>query len=302
MSARFAGLLLAGTFFAAAPIATLAQPQQAPLQDRWPAPIEQLETRTPNAAPLPSPAAPAPAPSAAPEPQTTPVQGTQAPPPAAAPDDGDDDTAPAAKPAPAKAQRPPSPKPTQRANRRPPGPPTVVSCSGFFGPNSNHQELENAFKAENVTFGEIEGGPEGTKLAGSVIFPNDPKRRLEVFWRDEDQRMFVRLIAINGRSAWSGPKGLRLGLNLAAVEKINGKPFALSAIDQDGSITVTDWQDGALASLTGDCTVGMRFTIDPKASERARSAASAEEFSSTDKELRAVTPATSEILLGYPDR
>lgn len=299
MSARFAGLLLAGSFLAAAPTATLAQTQQAPLQDRWPAPSQELQIQTPSAAPAPAPAP-------APTPQTTPVQRTQAPAPAAAPDDADDDadddSAPAVKPAPAKTKPTPSPKPTQRANRKPPGPPTVVSCSGLFGPNSNHQEFENAFKAENVTFGEIEGGSEGTKLVGSVIFPSDPKRRLEVLWRDEDQRMFVRLIAINGRSAWSGPKGLRLGLNLAAVEKINGKPFTLSAINQDGSLMVTDWRDGTLASLPGDCTVGMRFTISPKASERARAAAGAEEFTSTDKALRAVAPTNTEILFGYSDR
>jgi hypothetical protein len=110
----------------------------------------------------------------------------------------------------------------------------------------------------------------------------------------------VRLVAINGRSGWRGPKGLRLGLTIAAVEKINGKPFTLSAIDQDGATTVTDWQEGALASLPGGCNVGMRFTINPKASEQARSAASAEDFTSTDKALRAVKPKTAEILIGYP--
>ncbi len=135
-----------------------------------------------------------------------------------------------------------------------------------------------------------------------MLYPDDPKRRLEVFWLDEAQRANVRVIAINGRSTWRGPKGLRLGLTVAAVEKINGKPFMVSAIDRDGSASVTDWQDGALASLPGGCNVGMRFKIDPKTSEPALSAASAEQFASTDKALRAVKPATAEILFGYSDR
>lgn len=295
MSARFAGLLLAGSFFAAAPIATLAQTQQAPLQDRWPAPMEQLETRTPSAAPAPAPAT-------EPAPQPSPVEQTQAPAPAAP--EADDEDTPEAAPAPARTKPAPAPapKPVQRASKKPAGPSTIVACSGVFAADSSHQALENAFKAQNVTFAEIEGGPEGTKLMGSVIFPDDPKRRLEVLWQDEEQRAHVRLIVITGPSGWTGPKGLRLGLTLGAVEKINGKPFTLSAVDQDGSTTVTDWQEGKLASLPGDCSVGMRFAIDPKASEQARSAASAEQFASTDKALRAVKPTTAEILFGYPDR
>jgi hypothetical protein len=293
MFARFAGLLLAGSFVAAAPTALLAQTAQAPLQDRWPAPTEQLETRTPDVTP-----APAPEPAPTPAPQATPAQRTQAPAPAAP--KADDGATPKAAPAAAHAKPTPTPKPKQRASRKPAGPPTVVACSGVFAPDSSHQALESTFKEQNVTFTEIEGGQGGTKLLGSVLYPNDPKRRLEVFWQDESQRANVRLIAINGRSGWRGPKGLHLGLTIAAVQKINGKPFTLSAIDQDGATTVTDWQEGALASLPGGCNVGMRFAIDPKASEQARSAASAEGFTSTDKALRAVKPKTAEILIGYP--
>lgn len=340
MFARFAGLLLAGSFFAAAPTALQAQTTQAPLQDRWPAPSEQLQTTAPPVAPEPpAPAAAAedepPAPAAAPEtesaeptvaPEVEPAaptaQTTTPPEPPApapsAPTAGDDATpeatatptaAPTAKttptPAPAptgakakSAAKPSKPK-QQRAGKKPAAPPTVIACNGLFGPDSSHQALEAAFKEENITFTDVEGGAGGAPLHGSVLFPENPKRRLEVFWQDESQRANVRLIAINGKSTWRGPKGLRLGLTLAAVEKLNGKPFALSAIDQDGSITVTDWQEGALASLPGGCAVGMRFQVSPKASEAARSQADAETFRSTDKALRAVKPASAEILIGY---
>jgi hypothetical protein len=49
----------------------------------------------------------------------------------------------------------------------------------------------------------------------SIIYPNDPKRRLEVWWSDVDKRKDLYLIAINGSSTWTGPGGLRLGLSLA---------------------------------------------------------------------------------------
>lgn len=322
MFARFAGLLLAGSFFAAAPTVILAQTPQAPLQDRWPAPTEQLQTQPPAtesapdvAAPAASPpptepaAAPAPAAQTTPARDTpvrdTPIQATPAPAPVQAPtapsagNEAAPKAAPTPAPAPAAAKAKPA-KHNKKASKKPAGPPTVITCSGLFGPDSSHQALEGAFDAQNIVFGEIEGAPGSSNLTGSILYPDDPKRRLEVIWQDESQRANVRIIAINQQSTWRGPKGLRLGLTLAAVEKINGKPFLLSAIDADGAVSVTDWQDGKLASLPGGCNLGMRFTIDPAASDDARSEASAETFTSTDKTLRAVKPTSAEILIGYP--
>jgi hypothetical protein len=85
----------------------------------------------------------------------------------------------------------------------------------------------------------------------SIIYPNDPKRRLEVWWSDMDKRKDVYLIAINGSSTWTGPSGLRLGLSLADLEKLNRKPFKLRGFDKDNTATVSDWDHGALAALSG---------------------------------------------------
>jgi hypothetical protein len=298
MSARsFAALPLAG-FIAAAPAIAIAQ-AQAPLQDRWPAPTQQLEQRGPGAiraapAPAPEPATPAPAPgpTAAPEPAAA------APAPAAA--------APAAqrKKTAAKPAQPPGEKPAEPAKRdaRPPAVPAhTVACTGLFARNSSHAALANAFSPKNITFTEVEGGSDGTKTVGSVLFPNDPKRRLEVLWENEDARTDLFRIAINGKSTWTGPKGLRLGLALAAVEKINGKPFRLRGLDPEGFTAAIDWQEGALASLPGGCDIGIRFAVDPKASESARAVASGEDFLSNDPGMLAVKPTVAEILFGYSD-
>ena len=83
------------------------------------------------------------------------------------------------------------------------------------------------------------------------------------------------------------------------MEKLNGKPFALTAFGTDGS-TAADWNGGALLSLQGGCKIGMRFVADPKAPQDARSQlASAKELQSSDASVRAVRPTVAEILIGY---
>jgi hypothetical protein len=173
----------------------------------------------------------------------------------------------------------------------------AVACSGPFAKESNHIKLAQVFNSLNITFTEVDAG--GTRIMASVLFPNDPKRRLEVWWQNEAARSGTHLIVINGQSTWSAPKGLHLGLGLAAVEKLNGKPFKLKGFEKDGG-TTTDWQGGGLLSLPGGCKVGVKFAPDPKAPEAARAETLVgSEFESTDAAMRAVRPSITEIIIGY---
>ena len=134
-------------------------------------------------------------------------------------------------------------------------PTTVVACSGTFAKDSSHLELVTAFKSKNITFTDVEAA-DGTKVPASILFPNDPKRRLEVWWSDRAHRSDIHLIVIGGQSTWTAPDGLRLGQTLEQVEKINQKPFKLKGFDKDHIATVSDWDGGALATLAGDCKPG----------------------------------------------
>jgi hypothetical protein len=174
----------------------------------------------------------------------------------------------------------------------------AVACSGAFGKGSNHTNLVAAFGEQNVVFTDVDG-PEGATLKASVVYPKDPKRRLEVLWHDETARADTSLIVINGLSNWTGPKGLRLGLALAALEKLNGRPFTVAGFDQPNGGTVIDWQGGALGDLPGGCSVGVHLVADPKAKPAARAAAAGAEIKSSDPALRAVKPTVDEIILGY---
>jgi hypothetical protein len=177
-------------------------------------------------------------------------------------------------------------------------PQRAIGCSGVFGKESSHMKLATRFDSRNLAFTEVDG-PEGSRLMASVLFPNDPKRRLEVLWQNEAARSDTHLIVINGQSTWTAPKGLRLGLALAALEKLNGKPFKISGFDQPNGGSVSDWQGGALENLPGGCRLGIRLVPDAKATEAARSEVLGTEFMSNDANMRAVRPIIAEIIIGY---
>jgi hypothetical protein len=264
--------VLSAVLCAALPGVAIAQfapaPGSAPVQDRWPDP-----PKSPQAAP--TPAAPA-APSAAPK--RTPTQAATSP-------SGEellDTPAPAKKPAPAAA-----------------APALTVACSGPFAKDSSHLKLAIKYDSRNITYGEVDG-PEGSKIPGSILFPNDPKRRLEVIWAKDAGRSEPSVIAINGKSQWSAPKGMKLGLPLAALEKANGRPFKLSGVDAEGNTGVAGWEGGALGTIPGGCKIGMRLAADPKVPQEARAAAAGDkEILSNDASVRALKPMVVEILIGY---
>jgi hypothetical protein len=209
----------------------------------------------------------------------------------------------AAKPA---AAKPPAAQPeaTGAARAQPEGSgkrtaaPRSIACSGVFGRESTHLKLAIAFDSKNLVFTEVDG-PDGSKLNASVLFPNDPKRRLEVLWQNEANRADTSLIVVGGKSQWAGPKGLRLGMTLAALEKANGKPFSLSGLDQENGGSVLDWKGGAMASLPGGCKVGVRFVPGPKAKEEARAAVAGKELASNDAALKPAGLTITEFILGY---
>ncbi|MPZ38260.1 MAG: hypothetical protein GEU95_09350 [Rhizobiales bacterium] len=196
--------------------------------------------------------------------------------------------------------RPGSPKEMPQAVKRPSkrAQARQIDCRGAFARDSSHIRLAQIFGPNNVTFTEVDG-PENSKIMASVLFPRDPRRRLEMLWNNTTSRSGTQVIVINGKSAWSAPRGIKLGTQLAAIEKLNGRPFKITGFGADGS-TAADWQEGAMLSLQGGCKVGMRFVADPRAPEDARSRlAGQKELLSNDPNVRAIRPTVAEILIGY---
>jgi hypothetical protein len=175
----------------------------------------------------------------------------------------------------------------------------VVACNGIFAKDSSHLKLAMAMNSKDIAFADVDSGT-GSKVQASVLFPNDPKRRLEVWWSNPAARSDTYLIVIGGQSTWTAPGGMKLGLNVAQLEKLNHKPFKLKGFDKNRVATVSDWDGGALATLPGDCKSGLSMRADPKAPADAVGAATADkEYTSSDPTIRAAKPTVSEILIGY---
>jgi hypothetical protein len=202
-----------------------------------------------------------------------------------------------AKRAAASATAEPPAKPLPPSGPPPSGSRTVVACNGPFAQDSGMLALAMAFGNANVTFQQEK--VQDTEVGVTVVFPKDPKRRLEVWWNNPN-RTGLFLIDIAGKSVWTGPEGLHLGLTLAELEKRNHKPFKLKGFDKDGVATVSDWDGGALATLPGGCKASVNFRADAKAAKGAASAISADkEYSSSDEAVRTAKLSVSEILIGY---
>jgi hypothetical protein len=288
MHHRRIGLIIGG-LVAAAMLPAAVLPECASAQ-QWQWPLSQQPAAQPAAPQAAAPQQPGPSAQAAPPPEAPPPRAAKKPraaptqmleqDPEPLPDNGQPTTAPARK----KSAAQPAPR--------------AVACNGAFSKDSNHLKLAQAFGSQNVDWAEVDG-PDNSKLNATVVFPKDPKRRLEVLWSNEAARSGTSLIAINGQSGWSAPKGLKLGLPIAALEKLNKKPFALSGFDQPNGGSVIDWQEGALASLPGGCTVGVRVIPDPKAADEAKAVAG-KQLMSSDPVVRAAKPKIAEIILGYP--
>lgn len=223
-----------------------------------------------------------------------------------APDDSAAAPAPPAKSAKKKAKKTPPFRPDPAIERDPANavaapatapkggarPAMNIMCDGPFGKNASHDGLTRAFGARNVV---AQGVP---PTGGStVIFPGDPKRRLEITWRDQSGRRRPATIVVEGASTWRA-RGFRIGDPLANVEKANGKPFRLAGFAGEGGGAARDWQGGKLDKLSGGCQLGMRFGPGPNAGGAAAALASGE-FISNAPEVKAASPVIVELVVGY---
>lgn len=132
----------------------------------------------------------------------------------------------------------------------------AMSCTAFAG--TSEAALIAAYGADNIVEQTLPGA-EGESYTASVLFPNDPERRLEIVWADQTERTQPATISVSGeRSTWTGPNGLSLGDDLARVEQVNGKPFKLWGFGWDYGGWVSDWDGGAFAP-NGGCMARVRF-------------------------------------------
>lgn len=180
----------------------------------------------------------------------------------------------------------------------------TIDCTGVWSPQTSEQALAAKFGKANVKREQVYVG-EGQEEAGTVLFPNDPRRRVEIVWKNKKGRKSPEWLRVSDESTWD-VFGLRTGMPLAEIEKRNGKPFRLYGFEWDFGGIVTNWRDGAIAKLGGKtCIVGAELTVDyPDEPTKAEEAAMNEvagdrEIASTSPHLKKLKVRVREITVSY---
>jgi hypothetical protein len=167
-----------------------------------------------------------------------------------------------------------------------------LSCTAFA--DVSGAALLAAYGQDNLVEQTLPG-PEGESYTASVLYPNDPRRRLEIVWVDPATKLHPASIAVSGEdNVWTGPQGLSIGQELADIERINGRPFRLWGFDWDYGGWVSDWDGGVFASDAG-CLTRVRFEA---SAERVNAAGDAE-FRSDDPRMRDSAPRVVEFGLVF---
>lgn len=166
-----------------------------------------------------------------------------------------------------------------------------LTCARFAGMSLD--AVRATYGAENVVEQTLPG-VEGESYVATVLFPNDPARRLEIVWRDSGKTAPASVIATGAGSLWVGPQGLSVGDAIGDIERANGRPFQLWGFGWDYGGWVSDWQGGAFAAADG-CNVRARFQARSNPGAASGDAA----FMSNDAAVRSADPAVSEFGLMF---
>jgi hypothetical protein len=162
---------------------------------------------------------------------------------------------------------------------------------------SSELDLAQAYGYANVRDSIITLG-EGERARGTLVFPTDPQRRLEIIWGDAALKREPQRIVLRGeRSRWMLPGDISLGTSLADLERMNGRPFRLSGFGWDYSGAVISWNGGALDSLL----TGVKLYLEPRIENRAgranRRVQGDKPFDSTNPDVRSLDPRVYQIFV-----
>jgi hypothetical protein len=171
---------------------------------------------------------------------------------------------------------------------------------------SSLSDLQKSFGTPNVHQEKIYGA-EGETYPGVVIYPNDPKKRLEIIWKSpapKGETLPGSILIRPGNadteqfeSLWHTANGVTLGTPLKNLETLNGGPFTLAGFDWDYGGIVLSWGDqGKLKDAFQQ--KGLVLRLGPAKSPPAKAMDAVEgdaRFSSDNPNMQAVKPFVQEI-------
>jgi hypothetical protein len=118
--------------------------------------------------------------------------------------------------------------------------------------STTRAELDAMFGKENVQERnlDISEGPE----AATVVFGDDSSARLAITWdRERPSTVHICFGTQTGPCRWRTAGGIRIGLPIRELEKLNEKSFQLTGFGGEPQGTVTSWRKGQLEENPAAC-------------------------------------------------
>ncbi|KRA76980.1 hypothetical protein ASD78_05040 [Lysobacter sp. Root667] len=122
----------------------------------------------------------------------------------------------------------------------------ALMLPGDFAPDTSPDELRKRYGAANVRLGKVPGA-EGEEFPGVILFPDDPTRRAYLYFQNDQTLQGLSLVRVLDReSRWTLDNGLRMGMPLAEMVELNGKPISFYGLEWDYGGTIVDYHGGKL--------------------------------------------------------
>ena len=181
-----------------------------------------------------------------------------------------------------------------------PGPEDLrLACSGAFAKDSDLKRVIAVFGKANVKQDKVDGA-EGESIEATVVYGDDPAKRLEILWWDDKSHSRPSTVRITeGPSNWA-LGAIKAGSPVAVVNKANGKAFKISGFDWDYGGQVQDWNGGAVPGLGGEgCSVQVSFSHEGDLPQKLLG--DGVTVTSTDKALAAGKVFVQTLGIGWPE-
>ncbi len=141
--------------------------------------------------------------------------------------------------------------------------PGVLACVGPLGRDATPRTIEAAFGKQNVLVQPVQKGQVAPPL---LVFPDNPARRLEFYWRYPVSQRWLASIRLPEESRWKiavpgTDATVGVGSTLEEVEHAHGKPFRFLAYGpEDGGLaSPAAWLGGRLSQVEGGCALFLQF-------------------------------------------
>lgn len=176
---------------------------------------------------------------------------------------------------------------------------------GAITRTTSERELKRIYGRRNVQSTRVSIG-EGEYEPGTVIYPSDPTRRIEIIWKDARRKRYPQRIQLTGaKSVWKTREGISLGTRLKELERINGRAFTLLGFSWDYEGTIISWNGGRLERQFGKDSRAVLLRLSPQTSheisvEEEASVIGDNDFSSGNSVMQRINPKVYQLIVEFP--